>query len=82
MRLYRKPLKRMVDVTGIEPVTPCLQNIPTSSNNLRIFKPRLENSRRSATSLLCSVVAECSWLHVGSLQKSLQSPAIESGAGA
>jgi hypothetical protein len=28
MRTTRKSLKELVDVTGIEPVTPCLQSSP------------------------------------------------------
>ncbi len=32
MRTTRKSLKELVDVTGIEPVTPCLQSIGFDSN--------------------------------------------------
>jgi hypothetical protein len=33
MRTYHNSLKRLVDVTGIEPATPCLQSTKLLPNN-------------------------------------------------
>jgi hypothetical protein len=62
-----------VDVTGIEPVTPCLQNSPTSSCNPCQFNQSKENPKLNSSSGVWLYVRECISLHVGSLQKSLQS---------
>jgi hypothetical protein len=69
-----------VDVTGIEPATPCLQSSQTSSRKSRSFRHSITNSRVSFVQRMCAGVPECRHLHVGSLQKSLQSAAIQIGA--
>ena len=66
-----------MDVTGIEPVTPCLQNSPTSFCNPRYFNQSKENSTLNSSSGVWLDVRKCASLHVGSLQKSLQSSASE-----
>jgi hypothetical protein len=65
--------KRLVDVTGIEPVTPCLQNSPTTSCKPRHFNQSIEKSNLKSVDEVCADVRRCGLLHVGSLQKSLQS---------
>jgi hypothetical protein len=70
----------MVDVTGIEPVTPCLQNSPTSRCNPCYFNQSKENSKLNSSSGVWLYVRKCIRLHVGSLQKSLQSSACATGA--
>ena len=40
-----KLLKELVDVAGIEPATPCLQNSPASFRKSRHFNHRIETSR-------------------------------------
>jgi hypothetical protein len=62
----------MVDVTGIEPVTPCLQNSQTDSRKSLLFMQSIRASRLKHSRHMCVVVATCGHLHVGSLQKSLQ----------
>jgi hypothetical protein len=70
----------MVDVTGIEPVTPCLQNSPTSFCNPHRFNQSIENSRVGSSVRVWLDVRKCGSLHVGSLQKSLQSTTLQRGA--
>jgi hypothetical protein len=70
----------MVDVTGIEPVTPCLQNSPTSFCNPCHFNQSKDNSKLNSSSGVWLYVRECGCLHVGSLQKSLQSRSPLTGA--
>src|SRR5271170_5132733 len=70
----------LVDVTGIEPVTPCLQNSPTSSCNPCHFNQPKENSKLNSSSGVWLYVRKCISLHVRSLQKSLQYSATAMGA--
>jgi hypothetical protein len=80
---FSKPLairKKLVDVTGFEPATPCLQNSLATFRNPRGFYHSIENSNLSSPARQWLDVCECSSLHVGSLQKSLQSSATEKGA--
>jgi len=70
----------MVDVAGIEPATPCLQNSSATFRKSCHFNHRIENSRLSTSGRLCLGVRECGYLFVGSLQKSLHFPAIVIGA--
>jgi hypothetical protein len=74
MTTTRKSLKELVDVTGIEPVTPCLQNSPTSSCNPDNFNRSTEKSRLESTGKVWPDVCKYGCLRVGSLQKSLHSP--------
>ena len=62
-----------MDVTGIEPVTPCLQNSPTTSRKPRHFNQAIEKANLKSFDRLCADVCRCGLLHIGSLQKSLQS---------
>jgi hypothetical protein len=55
----------MVDVTGIEPVTPCLQNSPTSFCNPHRFNQSIENSRVGSSVRVWLDVRKCGSLHVG-----------------
>jgi hypothetical protein len=71
-----------VDVTGIEPVTPCLQNSPATSCKPPHFNHSIEDSILSSSARVWLDVCKCSGLIVGSLQKSLQSSAIEKGVAA
>src|SRR5271156_6229207 len=64
--------KGLVDVTGIEPVTPCLQNSLTTSGNPCYFNQSKENPKLNSSSGVWLYVRKCISLHVGSLQKSLQ----------
>ena len=65
--------EKLVDVTGIEPVAPCLQNSPTTSCKPRHFNQSIEKSNLKSFDEVCADVCRCGLLHVGSLQKSLQS---------
>jgi hypothetical protein len=68
-----------VDVTGIEPVTPCLQNSSARFCNPRHFNHSIENSKLSPSVRVWLDVLKCGSLHVGSLQKSLQSSTLHRG---
>ena len=72
--------KSLVDVTGIEPVTPCLQNSPTTSCNPCYFGQSKENPKLNSSSGVWLYVRKCISLHVWSLQKSLQSLILLTGA--
>src|SRR5260221_6853754 len=72
--------KYLVDVTGFEPATPCLQSMEigfrkpfrfSSQNKIQILKSRER---------MCLDVRRCGYLFAGSLQKSLHSSAIAEGA--
>ena len=69
-----------MDVAGIEPATPCLQNSPASFRKSRHFNHRIESSRFTYAGELCLGVRECGRLFVGSLQKSLHFSASNTGA--
>ena len=71
---------KLVDVTGFEPATPCLQNSLATSRNSRGFNHSIEYPKLSSPARQWLDGCECGRLHVGSLQKSLQSSAIEKGA--
>ena len=42
MRVFRNSLKELVDVAGIEPATPCLQNSSASFRKSRYFNHRID----------------------------------------
>ena len=71
-----------MDVAGIEPATPCLQNRNATFRKRFFFNHSIEDSRLSCPRKMCRDMTGCSHLHVGSLQKSLQSSATEEGAAA
>jgi hypothetical protein len=62
----------MVDVTGIEPVTPCLQNKIFASRKASRFSDRPDNKAFRFQSRMCAAVSGYVRLIIGSLQKSLQ----------
>jgi hypothetical protein len=64
--------KRLVDVTGIEPVTPCLQNKIFALRKPSRFSNRPDNKAFSSQSRMCADVSGYVRLIIGSLQKSLQ----------
>jgi hypothetical protein len=68
--------KKLLDVTGIEPVTRCLQNSPTSSCKPCHFNHSIENSRVSPSVRMWLDVCKCGSLHV----RSLQSWTLQTGA--
>ena len=68
-----KSRKMLVDVTGIEPVTPCLQNKTATPPKSNHFNHSIENSRLNSSARVWLDVRRCAGLNVGSLQKSLQS---------
>jgi hypothetical protein len=70
----------MVDVTGIEPVTPCLQNSPLVFRNTFFLSYLEHSSKLSLPSRMCPDVRGCGRLIAGSLQKSLQSSPNETEA--
>jgi hypothetical protein len=73
--------KKLVDVTGFEPATPCLQNRNATFRKRLIFNHSIEKSKLSTSARPCRDVCKCGSLNVGSLQKSLQSSASnENGA--
>ena len=80
MNAYRNLLKKLVDVAGIEPATPCLQSSYLTSCKTFVFRHLKEDLGLSSLHRMRPGVPGCSHLIVGSLQKSLQSSANEKGA--
>jgi hypothetical protein len=76
----QKQKRKVVDVTGFEPATPCLQNTFGLSRKSHIFTQSIHTSSFDHHRLMCVVVRKCGRLYVGSLQKSLQSFATTAGA--
>jgi hypothetical protein len=68
--------KKLLDVIGIEPVTRCLQNSPTSSCKPCHFNHSIENSRVSPSIRLWLDVRKCGSLRV----RSLRSSTLQTGA--
>jgi hypothetical protein len=64
--------KTLVDVTGIEPVTPCLQSKIFASRKTSQFSDRPDNKAFRFHSRMCAAVSGYVRLIIGSLQKSLQ----------
>jgi hypothetical protein len=69
-------------VTGIEPVTPCLQNMETGFRKPFHFSSPNKTQVLKLAKRMCLGVRECRSLHVGSLQKSLHSSQSKIGLGA
>jgi len=59
-------------VTGIEPVTPCLQSSGTISHKPSVFNLSIENPRLNHSEGVWLDISGCRLLLIGSLQKSLQ----------
>jgi hypothetical protein len=62
--------------------TLCFEDRLLTSRKQSVFNHSIENLRLSSSRRMCLVVRGCIHLHAGSLQKSLQSRAIENGAAA
>jgi len=68
----RESLKELVDVTGFEPATPCLQSIFECIRKSRFFRQLIHTSIIKRSPHMCVDVRKCGRLYVGSLQNSLQ----------
>jgi hypothetical protein len=66
---------------GFEPLTLCLECMPASSHKCPHFRHLVEISRLSSSRRACLGVRKCRRLHIGSLQESLHSAAIETKPG-
>ena len=75
-------LKGMVGARGFEPRTSCAQGRLLISRKPFHFNHSIEHLRLSSSGRVCPGVCKCGCLHAESLQKSLQSSAIENGAAA
>jgi hypothetical protein len=64
--------KKLVDVTGIEPVIPCLQNKIFASRKASRFNDHPDNKAFRFQGRMCAAVSGYVRLIIGSLQKSLQ----------
>jgi hypothetical protein len=62
----------MVDVAGIEPATPCLQNKSAGPRNALHLNGCSENQALNTPDRMCAAVSGCARLIAGSLQKPLQ----------
>ena len=75
-------LKGLVGARGFEPRTSCAQGRLLTSRKQSVFNHSIENLRLISSRRMCLGVRGCIHLHAGSLQKSLQSRAMEKGAAA
>src|SRR5258708_28364866 len=72
--------KKLVDVTGFEPATPCLQSMEMGFRNPFHFSIQKKIKILKLPDGMCLDVRRCGYLFAGSLQKSLHSSTIEKGA--
>jgi hypothetical protein len=74
MTTTRDSLKRVVRPERFELPTLWFEAIFARSSNFPIFNHPLDDATLKSDRPMCSTVRKCGRLHVGSLQKSLQSP--------